>query len=125
MQSAAAFRPCSGRPLVSRKPSRLILSARPLHISVAAAAAAGTARYGALGARGLGLGLVPISPDRESKARQRQVACDATGDAAAEEEEGGGLVKTLQLGALFGLWYLFNIYFNIYNKQVSGADSVP
>ena len=42
--------------------------------------------------------------------------------AAAEgagEEAGGGLVKTLQLGALFGLWYLFNIYFNIYNKQVS------
>lgn len=26
--------------------------------------------------------------------------------------------KTLQLGSLFGLWYLFNIYFNIYNKQV-------
>ncbi|XP_020239020.1 phosphoenolpyruvate/phosphate translocator 1, chloroplastic-like, partial [Cajanus cajan] len=28
------------------------------------------------------------------------------------------LFKTLELGALFGLWYLFNIYFNIYNKQV-------
>lgn len=31
---------------------------------------------------------------------------------------GGGLLQTLQLGALFGLWYLFNIYFNIFNKQV-------
>jgi solute carrier family 35 protein E1 len=30
-------------------------------------------------------------------------------------------MKTLWLGSLFGLWYLFNIYFNIYNKQVSGA----
>ena len=31
---------------------------------------------------------------------------------------GGNLMKTLELGLLFGLWYLFNIYFNIYNKQV-------
>ncbi|KAJ1268294.1 hypothetical protein BS78_07G124000 [Paspalum vaginatum] len=123
MQSAAAFRPCSGRPLVSRKPSRRILSARPLRIS--AAAAAGTARYGALVVRGLGLGLVPVSPDRESKARQRQVACDATRDSAVKEAEGGGLVKTLQLGALFGLWYIFNIYFNIYNKQVLKVFPYP
>ncbi|XP_076887647.1 phosphoenolpyruvate/phosphate translocator 1, chloroplastic-like [Bidens hawaiensis] len=28
------------------------------------------------------------------------------------------LLDTLVLGSLFGLWYLFNIYFNIYNKQV-------
>ncbi|CAA6661216.1 unnamed protein product [Spirodela intermedia] len=31
---------------------------------------------------------------------------------------GEGLLQTLQLGGLFGLWYLFNIYFNIFNKQV-------
>ncbi|KAG6538942.1 hypothetical protein ZIOFF_004094 [Zingiber officinale] len=29
-----------------------------------------------------------------------------------------GLVHKLQLGFLFGLWYLFNIYFNIYDKQI-------
>lgn len=29
------------------------------------------------------------------------------------------LAQTLLLGSLFGLWYLFNIYFNIYNKQVA------
>jgi len=28
------------------------------------------------------------------------------------------MAETLVLGSLFGLWYLFNIYFNIYNKQV-------
>lgn len=28
------------------------------------------------------------------------------------------LMKTLLLGSLFGLWYLFNVFFNIYNKQV-------
>ncbi|CAJ1975126.1 unnamed protein product [Sphenostylis stenocarpa] len=35
------------------------------------------------------------------------------------------LFKTLELGALFGLWYLFNIYFNIYNKQVLKAFHYP
>lgn len=34
-------------------------------------------------------------------------------------------MKTLELGLLFGLWYLFNIYFNIYNKQVLKAYHVP
>lgn len=28
------------------------------------------------------------------------------------------LIRTLQLGAMFGIWYFLNIYFNIYNKQV-------
>ncbi|KAJ9568116.1 hypothetical protein OSB04_004082 [Centaurea solstitialis] len=50
---------------------------------------------------------------------------------AAESAAGGGdeaaaaaalaktkLTETIVLGSLFGLWYLFNIYFNIYNKQV-------
>ncbi|KAI3763148.1 hypothetical protein L1987_53598 [Smallanthus sonchifolius] len=38
-------------------------------------------------------------------------------DAAAAVEETKA-AETLVLGLLFGLWYLFNIYFNIYNKQV-------
>eukprot|EP00899_Mesostigma_viride_P008200 jgi/Mesvir1/17381/Mv08683-RA.2 len=33
--------------------------------------------------------------------------------------------KTLYLGLLFGLWYLFNIYFNIYNKQVLKVFPYP
>jgi len=41
------------------------------------------------------------------------------GEAAAEAPKTSEFMKTLQLGSLFGLWYLFNIYFNIYNKQVS------
>ncbi|KAK4350527.1 hypothetical protein RND71_029840 [Anisodus tanguticus] len=35
------------------------------------------------------------------------------------------LKETLVLGSLFGLWYLFNIYFNIYNKQVLKAFHYP
>ncbi|KAK1427653.1 hypothetical protein QVD17_16345 [Tagetes erecta] len=37
-------------------------------------------------------------------------------DVAAVEKSKAA--NTLVLGLLFGLWYLFNIYFNIYNKQV-------
>uniref|UniRef100_A0A164UM35 Sugar phosphate transporter domain-containing protein n=1 Tax=Daucus carota subsp. sativus TaxID=79200 RepID=A0A164UM35_DAUCS len=33
--------------------------------------------------------------------------------------------ETLVLGLLFGLWYLFNIYFNIYNKQVLKVYPYP
>ncbi|KAK9049916.1 hypothetical protein SSX86_031115 [Deinandra increscens subsp. villosa] len=39
-------------------------------------------------------------------------------DAAAAVEKSSKVAETLVLGMLFGLWYLFNIYFNIYNKQV-------
>ncbi|KAI3439556.1 TPT domain-containing protein [Psidium guajava] len=33
-------------------------------------------------------------------------------------EKSGSVAKNLELGLLFGLWFLFNSYFNIYNKQV-------
>ncbi|RDX83998.1 Phosphoenolpyruvate/phosphate translocator 2, chloroplastic [Mucuna pruriens] len=36
-----------------------------------------------------------------------------------------GLVNTLQLGAMFATWYLLNIYFNIYNKQVLKVYPFP
>ncbi|TVU06510.1 hypothetical protein EJB05_49731, partial [Eragrostis curvula] len=120
MQTAAALRPCPAHPL---------LPARPLRVSSSSAAV--PARCGAVAARGLGLGarLLPVSPDRERTtggASQRQVACGAAaGDAAKAGEESGGLLKTLQLGAAFGLWYLFNIYFNIYNKQVLKVFPYP
>ncbi|CAL5203319.1 unnamed protein product [Lathyrus oleraceus] len=49
----------------------------------------------------------------------------ATSESAAESADSSSLLKTLQLGSLFGLWYLFNIYFNIYNKQVLKACHFP
>ncbi|KAK7389082.1 hypothetical protein VNO78_23914 [Psophocarpus tetragonolobus] len=48
--------------------------------------------------------------------------------AAAVPERSGAastLFNVLQLGALFGLWILFNIYFNIYNKQVLKVYHFP
>jgi solute carrier family 35 protein E1 len=44
-----------------------------------------------------------------------KATAENAGESAADSSS---LLKTLQLGSLFGLWYLFNIYFNIYNKQV-------
>ncbi|XP_066397237.1 phosphoenolpyruvate/phosphate translocator 1, chloroplastic-like [Miscanthus floridulus] len=120
MQSAAAVglvRPCAARPLPTYPSPR----------RGAGACIGGTQPL--LTPRGLRLSarasLVPASPLEEEESRRcragRHVAAAAGKVAAAEgagEEAGGGLVKTLQLGALFGLWYLFNIYFNIYNKQI-------
>lgn len=37
---------------------------------------------------------------------------------AEEAQNSSSLEKTLQLGAMFAVWYLLNIYFNILNKQV-------
>nr|CAB3456740.1 unnamed protein product [Digitaria exilis] len=125
MQSAAAIglvRPCAARPLAAPCPS---------HRRGGAVAVSGGGIRPVLPPRGLCLtaraGLVPASPLEEEERRrcraERDVAASASGAATAaqgagEEAGSGGLVKTLQLGALFGLWYLFNIYFNIYNKQV-------
>lgn len=42
-----------------------------------------------------------------------------------EPTKTSGLLKTLQLGAMFATWYLLNIYFNIYNKQVLKVYPFP
>jgi len=42
---------------------------------------------------------------------------------AAEEKSGIG--ETLQIGTYFALWYLFNIAYNIYNKQALNVLSYP
>ncbi|ONM21430.1 plastid phosphate/phosphoenolpyruvate translocator1 [Zea mays] len=111
MQSAAAIgllRPCAARPLAAYTSPR----------RGAGACSGGTQPL--ITPRGIRLsarpGLVPASPLEEKENRRCRASMHAA--ASAGEEAGGGLAKTLQLGALFGLWYLFNIYFNIYNKQV-------
>ncbi len=56
------------------------------------------------------------------------LALSAAGGAkkvAAEEPKGGGLMETLEVGTYFALWYLFNIGYNIYNKQALNAMAFP
>ncbi|KAF5732156.1 triose phosphate/phosphate translocator non-green plastid chloroplastic-like [Tripterygium wilfordii] len=64
---------------------------------------------------------VPISARDE----HFETKATAVPESAGEGEKSGSLGKTLQLGLLFGLWYLFNIYFNIYNKQVLKVYPFP
>jgi len=47
-----------------------------------------------------------------------RTAATAVPESAEEGDNSGKLTKVLELGLLFAMWYLFNIYFNIYNKQV-------
>ncbi|KAK9104436.1 hypothetical protein Scep_021280 [Stephania cephalantha] len=67
----------------------------------------------------------------EAKKDRKDLMVAAAGEAASAEEEDGekqennALAQTLLLGSLFGLWYLFNIYFNIYNKQVLKVFTFP
>ncbi|XWS50948.1 hypothetical protein CRYUN_Cryun12cG0134900 [Craigia yunnanensis] len=60
----------------------------------------------------------------DSKADRFEVRATAV-QSAGEGEKSGSLTKMLELGLLFGLWYLFNIYFNIYNKQVLKVFHYP
>ncbi|TYG92026.1 hypothetical protein ES288_A12G310400v1 [Gossypium darwinii] len=60
----------------------------------------------------------------DSKPDRFEVRATAA-ESAGEGEKSGSLVKILELGLLFGLWYLFNIYFNIYNKQVLKVFHYP
>lgn len=43
----------------------------------------------------------------------------------AEEDSGSDLGETLKVGSYFALWYLFNIGYNIYNKQALNALNFP
>jgi solute carrier family 35 protein E1 len=45
-------------------------------------------------------------------------------DASAEAPK-SGLAETLQIGTYFALWYLFNIAYNIYNKQALNVLAFP
>ncbi|KAM6570020.1 hypothetical protein CsatB_018005 [Cannabis sativa] len=54
-----------------------------------------------------------------------EVRASPVPESAGEVAESSSLKKTLVLGLLFGLWYLFNIYFNIYNKQVLKVFHFP
>ncbi|XP_062194007.1 phosphoenolpyruvate/phosphate translocator 3, chloroplastic-like isoform X1 [Phragmites australis] len=73
-----------------------------------------------------GCQLRPLSllPDK-SRAVTAAVAASAAAPVPADEvtaagwkEGASGVAETVQLGAMIVAWYLLNIYFNIYNKQV-------
>ena len=46
--------------------------------------------------------------------KHARTCSNAAGAVPAPDEEKKGMGETLVLGGLFGLWYLFNIYFNMW-----------
>ncbi|GMN42536.1 hypothetical protein TIFTF001_011756 [Ficus carica] len=64
--------------------------------------------------------LVPSQQCRNLLARAALVPGSASKDAKQAE-----LAQTLQLGSMFGIWYLLNINFNIFNKQVLKVYPFP
>jgi len=53
------------------------------------------------------------------------IALSTTGGVAETEKPGRDLRETLQVGTYFALWYLFNIGYNIYNKQALNVLAYP
>ena len=53
-----------------------------------------------------------------------ETAAEAVPAAPAEESK-DAILETLTTGAFFGLWYLFNIGYNIYNKKALNALPIP
>ncbi|OWM65440.1 hypothetical protein CDL15_Pgr009030 [Punica granatum] len=68
-------------------------------------------------------GVHNFGTDRESD--RFEVRAAPVLEVSGEGEQSGSLSRTLELGLLFGLWYIFNIYFNIYNKQVLKVFHYP
>ncbi|KAD5961145.1 hypothetical protein E3N88_12618 [Mikania micrantha] len=52
-------------------------------------------------------------------------AAASTPEASGESTNPAAIGRTLQLAAMFGTWYLLNIYFNIFNKQVLKVFPYP
>ncbi|KEH31834.1 putative triose phosphate/phosphoenolpyruvate translocator, sugar phosphate transporter [Medicago truncatula] len=67
--------------------------------------------------------LISLTPLHSST--RFQTKATTTIDAADSSDSSSPLFKALELGVLFCLWFSFNIYFNIYNKQVLKVYHLP
>jgi len=67
----------------------------------------------------------PSSHVKPSTALALSTAGGASKVAAAEPPKNSALFEALQTGSYFALWYLFNIAYNIYNKQSLNALAYP
>ncbi|XP_045788757.1 triose phosphate/phosphate translocator, non-green plastid, chloroplastic-like [Trifolium pratense] len=66
--------------------------------------------------------LISLTPLHSSNHLQTKATTTAAADSSSESSS---LFKALELGILFCLWFSFNIYFNIYNKQVLKVYHLP
>lgn len=68
------------------------------------------------------LSMIGSFPFRTKEALALKSTAAATG---GEDGSAGGLMETLKVGGLFGLWYALNIGYNIYNKKALNAMGLP
>lgn len=54
-----------------------------------------------------------------------RLSSSAAESPSEDKKEGGGLAETLTVALYFSLWYLFNIGYNIYNKQALNVLDYP
>ncbi|CAN1194523.1 Phosphoenolpyruvate/phosphate translocator 2, chloroplastic [Linum perenne] len=72
--------------------------------------------------------LAPIFPVNPSSRKVGRATGSSFSESSADKDDeklSFGLTRTLLLGAMFGVWYLLNICFNIYNKQVLKVYPFP
>merc|ERR1719203_926807 len=69
----------------------------------------------------------PVSKSFAKTSSPTSLALSSSGGAAAvaEEDDSSSLGETLKVGSYFAFWYLFNIGYNIYNKQALNALDFP
>ncbi|KAG0554462.1 hypothetical protein M758_12G097100 [Ceratodon purpureus] len=106
--------------LTSSSDIRLRSSLLPLLPSCAAKSGANPRRSGAIRASASSSGAAS-SDGGQADAGTGGLEAAQAGVGVPEKK----LAETLQLGVLFGLWYMFNICFNIYNKQVLKVFPYP
>ncbi|KAL7541062.1 hypothetical protein ACHAXR_010603 [Thalassiosira sp. AJA248-18] len=70
-------------------------------------------------------GVPPAVSKQFAKTTSTTLALSGGAAAVAEEESGSDMGETLKVGSYFALWYLFNIGYNIYNKQALNALAYP
>lgn len=61
----------------------------------------------------------------KNKSALVRFAADAGAKASKDGSDDSSLMATLQVGGYFALWYLFNIAYNIYNKQALNVLDFP
>jgi solute carrier family 35 protein E1 len=66
-----------------------------------------------------------LTPLHSSNHLQTKATTTAAADSSDSSSDSSSLFKALELGILFCLWFTFNIYFNIYNKQVLKVYHLP
>ncbi|KAI0496191.1 hypothetical protein KFK09_022498 [Dendrobium nobile] len=121
-QYSLTLQPFTGSPprtLLSRSPANAQLAFSPFHGEAWPLVSATAARLHG------GIGLSRNLLGRESRsARVFAVGASPVPDAAPKERP-LGLIQTVELVVMIALWYIINIFFNIYNKQILEVYPFP